>query len=220
LATPVSGVIKSVLVNTSDKVRKGDVLVKLDERMYAADLRKAKARIKEFDEKQKEATRELDRAQELYNRTVLSDHDLQTAKNAKVSADSEYATARAELVTAELNLENSTIVAPFDAFVLQRTAEVGQTVASELKPETLITLAASGEMIARGYIEQAYLNGQLQGQAAQVEVAGITYNGKVKHIALEPVKLEKQGIYYEIDIVFNTGDRIMRAGQQVMIKLP
>lgn len=220
LGTPVNGIIKAVVANIGDKVNKGDTLIKLDDRNYVAALSKAKARVKDLSEKRKEAKRELDRAQELYDRTVLSDHDLQTAKNAKVAADSEYETTKAELVTADLNLEYASIRAPFDALVLKRNAEVGQTVVSQLKPETLITVAAAGEMIARGYIEQGDLNEQLRGRPATVVAAGMSYEGKVKHVGLEPVKTDKQGIYYEIAIVFNTGDRILRAGRQVTIKLP
>ncbi len=220
LGTSVNGVIKTVLVNTGDKVKQGDILLKLDDRQYVAALSRATARVKDLNEKRKEAKRELDRAKELYDRTVLSDHDLQTAKNNKVAADSEYETAKSQLVTAELNLEYTAIRAPFDAFVIKRNAEVGQTIVSELKPETLVIVAAAGEMIARGQIEQANLNGQLQGRPAEVLVAGIRYDGKVKHVGLEPVKTDKQGIYYEIAVVFNTGERTLRAGQQVTIKLP
>jgi len=220
LGTSVSGVIKTVAANPGDKVSKGDSLIKLDDRHYAAALSKARARVKDLGEKRKEAKRELDRAQQLYDRTVLSDHELQTAKNARVAAESDYETARAERVTAELNLEYTDIRAPFNAFVLQRNVEVGQTIVSELKPEILVIIAAAGEMIARGYIAQKDLNGLSRGQAVSVVVAGLNYDAKIKHVGLEPVKSDKQGIYYEIDIVFNTGERLLRAGQKVTIKLP
>jgi multidrug efflux system membrane fusion protein len=220
LATPVSGVIKSVEVNTGDRVKQGDVLLKLDDRNYTAALLRARARVKDLVEKHKEAQRELKRAQELYDRTVLSEHDLQTAKNNKVAADSEYETAKSELVSAELNLEYTSIRAPFAALVISVNAESGQTVVSQLKPETLVTVAAAGEMIARGQIEQSQLNGPLQGRPAEVLIAGVRYDGKVKYVGLEPVKTDKQGIYYDIAVVFNTGQRILRAGQQVTIKLP
>lgn len=220
LGTPVSGIIKQVMVNTGDRVEKSAVLVKLDDRDFSAVLNQARARVKDLNEKRMEAKRELDRAQELYDRTVLSDHDLQTAKNAKVEADSNYATARAELVKAELNLEYASIRAPFNALVLQRNAEEGQTIVSQFKPETLIILAVAGEMIAKGLIAQGDLNGPLRGQPASVSVGGRQYTGKIDYVGLEPVKTEKQGIYYEIAIVFDTGERILRAGQQVTIKLP
>jgi len=220
LGTPISGIIKTVIVNTGDRLKRGESLVKLDARNYSAAFDKATANAKNLREKRKEAQRELDRAQELYDRTVLSDHDLQTAKNAKIEADSDYATAKAELVTAGLNLEYTDIKAPFDAFVLKRHVEVGQTIISQLKPKILVTIAAAGEMIARGYIAQDDLNGLTRGQSATVVVVGLEFDGSIKHVGLEPVKTDKQGIYYEIDIVFNTGERILRAGQQVTIKIP
>ena len=220
LGTPVSGIIKSIAVETGDRVEKDALLIKLDDRNFVAALNKARASVKDLNERRIEAKRELDRAQELYKRPVLSDHDLQTAKNAKVAADSEYESAKAALVKAELDLEYTSIRAPFNAYVLQRNAEVGQTVVSQLKPEILITVAAAGEMLARGYIEQGDLNGSLRGRPAKVAAAGITFDGQVRHAGLEPVKTDKQGIYYEIVVVFNTGERILRAGQQVTIKLP
>ncbi|MDH5446053.1 MAG: efflux RND transporter periplasmic adaptor subunit [Gammaproteobacteria bacterium] len=220
LGTPVSGVITSAQANPGDRVKHGDLLIKLDERNYVAALLQAKAREKDLSEKRKEAQRQLRRAQELYDRTVLSEHDLQTAKNRKVEADSEYEMAKSELVTAELNLEYTSIRAPFDAMVISRHVEPGQTVVSQLKPETMVIVAAAGEMVARGQIDQSQLDGQLQGRPAQVVAAGLRYEGKVKYVGLEPVKTDKQGIYYEIAVVFNTGERILRAGQQVTIKLP
>ena len=220
LGTPVSGVIKTIAADTGDKVEKDAVLIKLDDRNFVAALSMARARVKDLNERRLEAKRELDRAEELYNRTVLSDQDLQTAKNAKVAADSDYESAKAALVKAELDLEYTSIRAPFTAYVLHRNAEVGQTVVSQLKPETLITVAAAGEMLARAYIAQADLDGIQRGQPAKVVVAGNTFDGQIKHVGLEPVKTDKQGIYYEIVIVFNTGVRILRAGQQVTIKLP
>lgn len=220
LGTPVSGIIKSVAADTGDKVEKGALLIKLDDRKFAAAFDKAKAGVKDMNEKRIEAKRELDRALELYDRTVLSDHELQIARNARVAADSEYESARAALVKAELDLEYTAIRAPFNAYVLRRDAEPGQTVVSQLKPEPLITLAAAGEMLARGYIEQGELDGPLRGRAAKVVVAGISYDGRIKYIGLEPVKTDKQGIYYILEVVFNTGERMLRAGQQVTIKLP
>ena len=220
LSTPVSGVIKAINIDVGQRVKKDTVLVSLDARGFRAAQDKARASVKHLKEDWLEAKRERDRAQELYDRTVLSDHDLQVAKNALISAKSAYETAKAELVQAELNLEYSSLRAPFDAIVLKRKAEVGQTVVSELKPEIMVVIAAARQMIARGYIAASYLNGEIHGQSATVNVDGLDYEGKVKHVGLEPIKQDKQGIQYEIEIVFTTGQRTLRAGQQAIIKLP
>ncbi|MDH5409014.1 MAG: efflux RND transporter periplasmic adaptor subunit [Gammaproteobacteria bacterium] len=220
LGTPVNGVIKEVNVDIGQRIAKDTVLVSLDARGYRAAQSKARANVKHLKEAWLEAKRERDRAKELYERTVLSDRDLQLALNALTSAESAHLTAKAELVQAELNLEYSSLRAPFDAIVLKRNAEVGQTVVSELKPEVLVVIAASDQMIARGLISASHLNGDIHGQSATVKVDGLSYQGKVKHIGLEPVNTGKQDKHYEIEIVFTTGQRILRAGQQATINLP
>lgn len=220
MSTPVSGVIQTVNVRIGQRVKKGAVLVSLDQRGFKAKQKMAQAKVNNLKEVQLEAKRQQDRAQELYDRTVLSDHDLQVAKNGYTAARSGYQTAQAELVQAKLDLEYSNLRAPFDAIVLQRSVEVGQTVISQLRPEPLLVVAASEKMIARGLIEQDDLNGDIHGKSATVIVDGKTYPGKVLQVGLEPVKSQKSGTFYAIEVEFTTGQRTLRAGQEAKIKLP
>ncbi|MDH5180391.1 MAG: efflux RND transporter periplasmic adaptor subunit [Gammaproteobacteria bacterium] len=219
MAAPVNGIIAEVNVHIGQRVKKDTVLVKLDMRGYEAAVNKAGAKVANLKEVHLEAKRERDRAQEMYDRTLLSEHDLQMAKNGYTHALAEYKTAQAELLQAQLDLEYSALRAPFDAVVVQRSAEPGQTVVSQLKPEVLVVVAAADQMLARGYIEQDDLNGDMQGQSATVVVDGQRYQGKVKHVGLEPAVLDKKGTFYEIEVEFTTGQRTLRAGQQAKISI-
>ena len=221
LAMPVSGVIKKVSVNAGDRVKKDTPLVELDDRAYRAAVSKARAVIKDLDEQQKEAARELERAQQLYDGTMLSQHELQMVKNAKVNADARYQAAKAELVQVQLDLEYATLRAPFDAIILQRHAELGQTVVSQLKPETLIVLAAAGRMLATGYLPQEDLEGDIRDKPAMIRVNNQSRQGRIKSIGLEPMQggQQKTG-YYEIMIEFDTDGMALRAGQKAVIELP
>ena len=221
LAMPVSGVIKKVSVNVGDRVKKNTPLVELDDRVYRAAVKKAWALIKDLDERQKEAARELDRAQQLYDGTMLSEHELQMAKNAKVSAEARFQSAKAELVQAQLDLEYATLRAPFDALILQRHAEVGQTVVSQLQPQTLIVLAAADRMLAIGHIPQQQLEGDMRDKPAMIRVDNQSRQGRIKSISLEPIPRGKDKAGdYEIMIEFNTDGMSLRAGQKAVIDLP
>ena len=221
LAMPVSGVIRKVSVNVGDRVKKNTSLLELDDRAYRAAVSKARAAIKDLDEGQKEASRELERAQQLFDGTMLSEHELQMVKNAKLSAEARYHSAKAELVQAQLNLEYATLRAPFDAIILQRHAEVGQTVVSQLKLETLIVLAAAGRMLATAYIPQEQLQGDMRDKPAMIRVNNQSRQGRVKSIGFEPVQRGQQKTsYYEIMIEFNTDGTALRAGQKAVIELP
>ena len=80
LSTPVSGVVAKVNVQPGDRVNQDDVLLQLDNGVMKANLEKAKADVEFYERSFKEAQRELDRNQELYDRTLIAEHDLEMAK--------------------------------------------------------------------------------------------------------------------------------------------
>lgn len=217
LATPVSGVVKAVKVFPGERVRQGQVLMELDARGFKAQLAQARAQLKSLEEHRAEAQRELERTTELYDRTLISDHDLQLAKNAAVNAEAEYQAARAALVNAELELEYSRLRAPFDGVVLERHIEPGEIVVSRLQSTPLMVLAATAEMLARSLVEAEVLGQLKQGQKLSVKLAGNTYTGVVHRLGLEPVEDGR----YPLDIRFapDAGQTLVQ-GQVVRVLLP
>ena len=86
LSTPVSGVIKSVNVSQGALVNKGDVLLQLDDRVIRGNLEKARADVERWRLLEEEAQRELDRTNELYEQTLIADHEKQLAVIAHAKA--------------------------------------------------------------------------------------------------------------------------------------
>lgn len=215
LGTPVSGVIAEVAAQAGDKVAKGQVLLHLDDRALRAKVRSQEAETVRATEDRDEAKRELDRTQELYDRTLLADHDLQLAKNQLVAAEADLAAVEAELAQAQWALEYSAVRAPFDGWVLKRNAEAGQTVVSQLQAEPLMELAEAGAMLARARVAPDALKRLKTGQSVDVTASGKRYAGSVRHIALEP---DKDG-RYDVDVWFETRD-LLRAGLPAKVMLP
>lgn len=217
LSTPVNGLVQKVFAETGKIVAKGDVLVQLDPRAFKADLKYAKAKFKNTNEQSQEAKRELDRQTDMYDRTMLSDHELQVAKNNFTAAQSLYQQAQSSLTKAKLNLEFSAIRAPFNAIVISSSAVKGQVVASEITPPVLVIVAEAKRMLARFYVTADKVNSFAVNQAAKVNVNGQSFQGKVFNIALEPDAL-KSG-YYTVDIVFDSKDNMLRAGLKGTVDL-
>ncbi|MCW9030627.1 MAG: hypothetical protein OQK58_04000, partial [Gammaproteobacteria bacterium] len=138
LSTPVNGVVQSVFAQPGKIAAKGEILVQLDARVFKADLKFAQAMYKNTEEQSLEAKRELDRQTDMYDRTMLSEHELQVAKNNYTAAQSQYQQAKSSLTKAKLNLEYSAIRAPFNAIIVSSTAVEGQVVASEMTPPVLV----------------------------------------------------------------------------------
>ncbi|MDZ7802898.1 efflux RND transporter periplasmic adaptor subunit [Thiohalophilus sp.] len=217
LGTPVQGVISEVTAQAGQRVKAGAVLVQLDDRGFRADVSKARSRLESLKAVRAEARRERDRAEELYDRTVLSDHELQMALNDAKQAEADYAAARAALVQARLNLEYSAVRSPFDALVISVFAEQGQTVINDLQPLTLVTVADANSMVARAELTEAQTRSLEVGQEAAVNIAGRRHTGQIKSIGLEPVEGTER---YAVAVSFPLEDQRYRVGQTASIELP
>lgn len=220
IGTPVAGVVKEVLVDAGQQAGKGDKLLQLDDKVFRARVESAASNLKSMEEHYQEAKREMERAEELYARTVLSDHDLQIAKNKHITALAGRDEARYQLTRARYDLEYSSVRAPFNAIVLQSLAQPGMVVSSELTPQTLLVLAQSDQMLARVSVDEAVLVRLKPGQAASVTVNGASYEGTIKALGLEPVAAGSGKTMYSVDVQFDTKGTMMRAGQSARVDLP
>ena len=218
LSTPVSGNVNAVNVEVGDLVKKGQVLLTLDSTAYQARVAENQSEIIRLDAESAEAKRDLDRVQELYERTVVSTTDLDQAKLRLVKTQSVLSEARARLRLHQKALDDASLRAPFDAVVVLRQAERGLSVAAGLQPQMLLTLARSGEMIARMQLTPPQIDKLKTGQTITVSVAGISYAGKIKTLGLEPVKIKEEWVY-PVDVVFPSKEPL-RAGAPALVKLP
>ena len=201
LSTPLIAAVTEVLVDAGDAVVKGQVLLRLDARAVQAQAQQTQAELTRLQITRDEAAQELQRAVVLHKRKLLSDHELQAERIAAAGADAEYSSAQVANTQAQLDLEHSTLRAPFNGVVVQRLAEQGQMV---VKPVTLLVVAETGRMRARAEVQREVLAKIKRGQAINVIVADQTFSGTVKHIGLEPLDgLGGQFAQYELLVEFN-----------------
>jgi RND family efflux transporter MFP subunit len=218
LSAPVSGTVQVVSVDVGDMVKKGQVLLSLDGTIYQAKVAGAQSEITRLNAEAEEATRDLVRVQELYARAVTSTTELDQAKLRQVKSQSMLAEARARLQQHQKALDDTSLHAPFDAVVIARQAEPGLSVAAGLQPQMLLTLARSGEMIARMHLTSSQMDNLKVGQTVTVNVAGTSYPGKIKTLGMEDSKT-KDGSVYSVDVLFPS-KKTLRAGTTVRVKLP
>jgi len=215
LSTPVNGVVSKVFSQVGTVVAKGEVLVQLDPRGFKADVIYAKAQLKHSDDARQEARRELERQEDMYDRAMLSDHDLQIAKNNYSAAQSQFKQANSSLIKAKLNLEYSSVRAPFNAIVVKTNAVKGQVVATNMAPPVLVVVAEANRMLARFFVADSKLASLSLNQMVGISVAGKAYKGKIHRIGLEQEKSNN----YAVDIIFDSKDSLLRAGQKAKVNL-
>lgn len=218
LSTPVSGTVQRVAVDVGQRVKRGEVLLELDGTVQQARVQEAQARLRRLSAEAAEAIRELERQQELYNRTVISTSELDQAKLHHERATTQVAEAQAQLKLAQRRLADTRITAPFDAVVVARLIEPGQTVVTDLQAPPLVVVARADEMVARVIVAEGAIGALRSGSGARVSVGGQSYDGRIRRVGLEPIK-DSAAIEYPVEVVFAVS-KPMPAGLPARVELP
>lgn len=140
LTTRVPGIVEEVRVAVGQRVKKGAVLVKLNTVVYEARVKEAQAEVERSRVDEEDAKKDLDRAEELYKRTVTSTTELDAARLKYARARAGLMGADAHLTIAQKNLTDAVLKAPFNGVVAERLAEPGM-VTTECQSKTLIILS-------------------------------------------------------------------------------
>lgn len=122
----VPGRIDAYEAQEGDFVRKGAVLVRLDDRDYQAALRKAKANLELAQANLLLKRKQVVRMQELHERGLIATQNLDVAENELAVAQATVHQAEAEVASAYVNLDYTKLTAPTDGIVLAKLKEVGE----------------------------------------------------------------------------------------------
>lgn len=220
LGTPASGIVTQVNVQPGDAVEAGQQLLQLDTRVAQAQLRAARSAVRKLAQQRAEAQREWDRAKALYERTVLSEHELQIAEIGFANADAEYEHAQAALVAAEVALEVHSLQAPFAARVLAVHTAPGQAVVNAQQVQPLVTVAERGKLRARAAVNAAQAAALSAEGAASVRLDDQRFDARIVQIGSEPLGAERPALY-SVAVEFDVpNDSRLRAGQAAILVLP
>lgn len=166
----VGGTLQAVRVTEGQRVRKGQVMFIIDQVPYIAALNTAKAALEAATSavattQSAEATAKLnyESRKALYEQKVISDFDLQTARNswqsaqAQVkSAQAQVAQAKAQLVNAQNSLSYTEVKSPADGVVGTLPFRQGALVGPSM-PVALTTVSDNSQMYVYFSINEAQL---------------------------------------------------------------
>ena len=205
VGTQVSGTIQSLYADFNSKVRKGEVIAKLDPSLFQTQVDQAQATLMrlqaEMERSRVDVTdtqRKLERARELYAQQLVARTDLDTAETNALqaqatvkSAEAQVTQARASLNQAQVNLAHTVISAPIDGIVISRNVDVGQTVAATMQAPTLFVIARDlTRMQVRASVNEADVGAIRTGQPVTFRVDAYpdeTFSGAVTQVRLQPI---------------------------------
>jgi multidrug efflux system membrane fusion protein len=131
LKSRVSGYLVAVEFEDGQRVRKGDVLFRIDDRTFAAEVRRAAAAVSQIQARIKRLESQLRRAQELMNKSAISQTELETAQYDIDEAAAALREAEATLGIAQLNVQFTTVNAPTDGLIGRRLVDIGNLVITD-----------------------------------------------------------------------------------------
>ena len=232
IGSELSGTVARVFVDVNNRVKKGQVLVALDDARLRdqvagsrAALAAAEAALVQSRATAAEARDSLARLQDVHRRSggqVPSASELAAAEAAAARAEASVASAtagvaqaRATLSSNETNLAKATIRSPIDGVVLSRAVEPGNAVAASLQAVTLFTLAEDlAKMKLQVNVDEADVGQVRAGQRASFTVSAYPtrrYPAHIVRVGYGPTTKDNV-VTYLAELSVNNDDLSLRPG--------
>jgi RND family efflux transporter MFP subunit len=124
----VGGSVLRTYVDAGERVERGQLLARLDDRAAEESLLSARSAVRTAETALELARRNLERTERLEQAGALAERDLETARLELTNAEGTLADARARLTNAQEDLDDSRVRAPFSGIVSERQADAGDVV--------------------------------------------------------------------------------------------
>ena len=226
----VSGVITDIRINEGDAVHKGQVLFIIDQMPYKAALETALANVKSAEAGLQTAKLTANSKEELYKAQVVSDFDLQMARNQLLEAEAALAQAKAQETNARNDLSYTEVKSPVDGVASMIPYRIGALVSSSIS-EPLVTVSDDSEIYAYFSMAESQMLDLIQQYGSleearrempQVNLAmsnGTTYTHAGKIDAISGTVEESTGAV-TLRAVFPNPEHLLRNGGSGTVSVP
>lgn len=213
VGTQVSGTVRKLYVDFNSLVEKGQVLLELDNALLSAQLKQDLASVENSRASLELASANEARTRSLYAQEYASRLELDTAVQAKKSAQAQLNLTMATVEKDRANLAYSVIRSPVSGVVVDRSVDVGQTVAASLQTPTLFKIAQDlSKMQIDANFAEADIGSIRVGQAVHFTVDAFpnkNFQGTVRLIRLNPTNQQNVITYDVVINVENPGQLLM-----------
>lgn len=171
IASKVGGYVKTVHIAEGMKVKKGDLMVEIDDRDYQNTLRQMKSELSSLEARKRDLEKNLKRISELFSKGVVSQQQYDSSSTALAEARAKYEALSAQVAQAELNFENTHIKAPSDGFIAKKSVEVGQLAAPGVP---LVGFVDAGERWVTANFKETEIESVQPGKKVNIDVDAIS----------------------------------------------
>lgn len=212
VGSQVSGTIEAIYVDYNSKVKKGDVLLKIEPSVLQASVDEAYASLVSSESQRNYAKSEYERNKTLFDAGFISRAELEQSQTTYEQAEQNVNKMKSQYDRAVTNLGYATITSPVDGTVISRQVDVGQTVAASFQTPDLFEIAEDlSQMQIETSVSEADIGMIAEGQSVTFTVDAYpsqTFEGFVRQVRLSPTITSNVVVYTVVIDVDNTDLRL------------
>ncbi len=174
VASKGTGTLVFLGVEEGDKVKKGQVIARLDDSDVAATLQRARENLRFAEADLNDAKQSLERQKILLERDIVAraEYDVAEARYKRVVAGIDA--AKFAVKEAQVAVDNMTIIAPFDGTVLKKNADVGEIVAplagAASSKAAVVTIADMSSLEVEADVSEANITRVVPEQGCEIRL--------------------------------------------------
>ena len=222
VGTQVSGTVKKLHADFNDHVQQGQVLLELDPALFQAQAAQSEANVKNAQASVDLAAANEARMRDLFAQEYVSRQELDQAVQALKSARAQRELAQAQLRKDRTNLNYSVIRSPVSGVIVNRTIDVGQTVAASFQTPTLFQIAQDlRQMQIDSNFAEADIGQIKVGQAVRFNVDAFPnrqFKATVRKVRLNPTT-QQNVVTYDVVVAVDNPDQILMPGMTAYVNV-
>ena len=213
IAARIAGSVMEIPVQDNQRVKKGDVLVRLDPADYRSRVAAARANLELQRANLRQAERDLVRSKSLYDQAAGSADRYDRAVTSQEAAAAQVKLAAEQLSQAELNLEYTTVIAPSDGYVTRKSVQTGNQVQTG---QPLMAVVELDDIHVIANFKETELERIRPGQEVRIRVdayPGREFQGRVDSI------MAGTGVSFSLFPAENATGNYVKVVQRVPVKI-
>jgi HlyD family secretion protein len=222
VGSQVSGIVEDIYADFNDKVKAGQVLLRLNPALNRAQLEQSEASLASAKSSLELAKANETRSRGLYAKEYVTRQDLDTSIQALKAAEAQVAVAKAQVARDRTNLSYTVVRSPVSGVVVSRDVDVGQTVAASFQTPTLFKIAQD---LSKMQIDSSYAEADVGsiriGQPAEFRVDAFpsrTFHGVVHQVRLNPTTLQNV-VTYDVVVSVDNPAKVLLPGMTAYVNI-
>ena len=220
-----SGEVLDVLVEVGDTVEEGSLMVSIDPRIVRNRLAQAESSLKASVSRRQIARTQQQRAEKLVAQGTLTQADLEQAELELATAEAQVVAAEVDVENARIALEDTNIRAPISGTVIVKPVEVGQVISSPTQDfaggTLLMQMADLSAVQIRSLVDETDIGKIRPGMPAKVSVAAYPnqpFPGEV--VKIEPQAVIEQNVtMFAVLVSIRNPDGLLMPGMNAEVEM-